>query len=164
MAPPAKIIDDFRDLTLSERSEHMSNIFSRFGERICDNNKRVLTRMLDLIAKADDNEQILLNVLATHLQKDTPEVLFYNKWPSDIGEWRGVTRLSDFMSLTGSGSEMGVSQWGRTDTCPLFAGHLEGLEEAVRSNASRDYLGTAAENLKLPAEYCELVHHTTGIY
>lgn len=169
MNPPVEIHDGFKDdLNPSERSESMSTILSQFEERMLDSNKRILSRILDLIAETEPEEQVRLDMLATHLAKETSEVLEVTTWPGDNEEYRGITRLSEFMAQTGSGGETGVCPWkytpdGRNMQGDWIADFLQSLEKAVRENASRELLGSAAENLELPAEYREFLQQTHGV-
>lgn len=169
MDPPIEIHDEFRDLNPTERSESMARMLLEIEDRMADNNTRILSRVLDLIAATEGDEQFHLDMLATHLLKETSEVLDVVKWPGDDKEWAGITRLSDFMPQTGSGSETGVCPWGYDARGRGFPSDqalksLQALKEAVRRKACRELLGSAAESLELPADYCEFYKQTAGVY
>ncbi|KAH0094300.1 hypothetical protein KCU66_g16680, partial [Aureobasidium melanogenum] len=73
--PQSEIYDPFDELSPSERSESISKALAQFGKRMEDSNKRIVERLLDTIAKTDGHEELHLDMLATHLDKDTTETM-----------------------------------------------------------------------------------------
>ncbi|KAH0372471.1 hypothetical protein KCU65_g998, partial [Aureobasidium melanogenum] len=155
----SEIYDPFHELNPSERSESISRALAQFGKRMEDSNKRVVARLLDTIAKTNGNEELHLDILATHLDKETTETIrikartdeLENTWVWDPA----ITRLSDFV-LTDSG----ISTWSEETTHDYIAGFLERLVLAVRATASRELLtDTTIDNLQLPAAFCEFTRH-----
>lgn len=50
-------------------------MLSEFEDRMADNNTRIFSRVLDLIAATEGDEQVHLDMLAMHLLKKTSEVI-----------------------------------------------------------------------------------------
>ncbi|CAD0083528.1 unnamed protein product [Aureobasidium vineae] len=152
-----EIEDEFRKLSFTERSEAMANFLSQFADHMRDNNKRILSRVLDMIAETEGDEKLHLDMLATHLEMETSEVLDVKRW--DMPE---ITSLDEYRAQSRLGDDSGI--------CPRMTGSnnyttqfLPSLDAAVRKNASRDLLGSMADILELPAEFCEFLRHTSGV-
>jgi hypothetical protein len=151
-----EIDDEFGELSPAERSETMASCLSKFGDIMCDNNKRIFSRVLDMIAETEGDDKLHLDMLATHLGIEDPKYVDFKSW--DVPE---VTSLSEYRARSHLGDDSGL--------CPRLSGqydytvgYLRRLETAVRKNASRDLLGSMAESLKLPAEFTEFLEHTSG--
>ncbi|KAG9675349.1 hypothetical protein KCU99_g7179, partial [Aureobasidium melanogenum] len=162
-----EIYDPFDSLSPSERSETMSKALSQFGERMRDNNQRILKRVLDIIASTDGDEELHLNILATHLDKWSSETVYTRTRTDDIENtlfWDPtITRLRDFEPWDWSISELKNAE--DPEKLRAYAAEfLKGLELAVRAKACRELLGdTTVDNLRLPAEYYEFARQCGGL-
>lgn len=63
-----EILDEFRDLSPTERFETTAAFLSSFADSMRDNNKRILSRVLDMIAEIEGDEKLHLDTLVTHLK------------------------------------------------------------------------------------------------
>ena len=157
MSLPVRIRDEFRELSPAERSATTASFLSQIADLMLDNNKRIFSKVLDMIAETEGDEKLHLDMLATHLAMETSEVVDVHSW--DVPE---ITSLSEYRARSRLGEDSGV--------CPRLsgsydytAGYLQSLEIAVRRNASRDLLGSMAESLQLPAEYSEFLEQASGV-
>lgn len=71
--PVNEVADELKDLTSAERSEVVADLIAQFADQMLDNNQRIFSRVLDLIAatNAKGDETLHLDMLATHLTMDT---------------------------------------------------------------------------------------------
>jgi hypothetical protein len=150
-----EIEDEFGDLSPAERSETMASSLSEFAKVMCDNNQQIFSRVLDMIAETEGDDKLHLDMLATHLDIEDPRYIDFKSW--DMPE---ITSFSDYRARTRLGDNDGGFMSGPSD---YTAGYLSGLKIAVRKHASRDLLGSMAENLDLPAEFTAFLEHTSGV-
>jgi hypothetical protein len=155
MSASDEIDDEFGELSPTERSETMASSLSEFGNVMRDNNQRIFSRVLDMIAETEGDDKLHLDMLATHLNIEDPAYIDFKSW--DMPEF---TSFSDYRARTILGDDDGICE-------PLsenyIADYLSDLETAVRKNASKDLLGSMADSLQLPAEFHELLKHTSGV-
>jgi hypothetical protein len=157
MSVSEQIDDGFGELSPAERSETMASSLSEFGDVMRDNNERIFSRVLDMIAETEGDDKLHLDMLATHLGIEDPAYIDFKPW--DMPE---VTSFGDYRARTHLGDDSGL--------CPRLSGpydytadYLSGLRIAIRKNASRDLLDSMAEDLELPAEFVEFLEHTSGV-
>ncbi|TIA76812.1 hypothetical protein D6C76_05361 [Aureobasidium pullulans] len=165
MDSPIEIKDDFKLLTPTEQYEAMADLIAQFADQMLDNNKRIFSRVLDIIGATDTkgHKTLHLDMLATHLAMETSEILEVKSW--NINEFdlpRNITSLDDLRAQSRLGNIPGTHPW-KSGSSDYITGFLQSLETAVRKNASRELLGDAAETLELPAPFCEFFKHTGGV-
>ena len=163
--PQCEIYDPFDSLSPSERSETMSKALRRAEERSSGDNQRILKRVLDIIANTDGDDELHLNILATHLDKYSSETVYTRTRTDDLENtefWDPtITRFSDFDPWD---SSVSFREPNSEESRAYVADFLRSLELAVRTNASRDLLGDiAVDNLRLPAEYYEFARQCGGL-
>jgi len=151
-----EIDDEFGELSPAERTETMASCLSKFREIMCDNNKRIFSRVLDMIAETEGDDKLHLDMLATHLEIDNLRYVDFKSW--DMPEY---TSFSNYRARSNLGDDDGI--WGQSPE-EYVQRYLSSLQIAVRKNACRDLLGSVAENLELPAEFCEFLRQTSGVY
>jgi hypothetical protein len=151
-----EIDDEFGELSPAERSETIANFLSEYGDTMRDNNKRIFSRVLDMIAATEGDDKLHLDMLATHLEIEDPKYVEFKSW--DMPE---ITSFSDYRARSDLGDDAGICEPFSED---YVGRYLSSLEIAVRKNASRDLLGNTAESLKLPAEFYEFLKHTGGAH
>lgn len=152
-----EISDEFGELSPAERHDTMANALSQFGDTMRDNNKRIFSRVLDMIAETEGDDKLHLDMLATNLDMEDPRYIEVVSW--DIPE---VTSLSEYRAWSILGDDSGICE-PIPEPDGYVARYLSSLETAVRKNASRDLLGNLVESLQLPAEFVEFLEHTSGV-
>ncbi|KAG9963541.1 hypothetical protein KCU61_g3501, partial [Aureobasidium melanogenum] len=157
-----EIEDEFSQLSPTERYDSMAGFLSQFSDHMVDNNTRILSRLLDMISETEGDEALHLNILASHLDKESNRDDDVKQWPGDDQEFRGFNSLNDFKAHSDIGNDSGICPWepGASDHIAAF---ISDLETDVRKNASRDLLGSTVETLELPSEFCEFFKHTGGV-
>jgi hypothetical protein len=152
-----EISDEFGELSPAERHDTMASVLSQFGDTMRDNNKRIFSRVLDMIAETEGDDKLHLDMLATHLETFNPREVEIMSW--DMPE---VTSLSDYRARSILGDDDGLCD-PTTEADGVIARYLSDLETEVRKHASRDLLGDLVEDLQLPAEFVEFMKHTCGV-
>lgn len=150
-----EIFDEFRELSPAERHETTASYLQEFGDTMRDNNKRIFSRVLDMIAETEGDDMLHLDMLATHLDKEGPEHIEAKSW--DMPE---ITSFSDYRARTHLEDDSGICDPRSEES---IAYYLSDLETAVRKNADRDLLGSLVDSLQLPAEFVEFLKHTGGV-
>ncbi|KAG9885087.1 hypothetical protein KCU94_g17837, partial [Aureobasidium melanogenum] len=158
-----EIEDEFSQLSPTERYDSMAGFLSQFSDHMVDNNTRILSRLLDMISETEGDEALYLNILASHLDKESNMDDDAKQWPGDNEEFREYNSLNDFKAHSGIGNDSGICPW-EPGTSDHIAAFLLELETAVRKNASRDLLGSTVETLELPSEFREFFKHTGGVF
>jgi hypothetical protein len=153
-----EIEDEFGDLSPTERSETMASSLSEFAKVMCDNNQQIFSRVLDMIAETEGDDKLHLDMLATHLDIQDPAYIDFKSW--DMPEF---TSFSDYRARTHLGDDDGGFSPNLSGPSDYIARYLSDLKIAVRKHASRDLLGSMAEDLELPAEFVEFLAHTSGV-
>ena len=156
MDSTAEIADEFGELSPAERYETTASFLSQFAETMRDNNKRIFSRVLDMIAATKGNEKLHLDMLATHIEMESWVDVEVKTW--DVPE---ITSLSEYRAWSHLGDDSGICAPIK-EPDGYVVRYLSSLEVAVRKNASRDLLGTLADSLELPAEFYEFLKHTSG--
>ncbi|KAH0288045.1 hypothetical protein M436DRAFT_46567 [Aureobasidium namibiae CBS 147.97] len=150
-----EIFDEFGELSAAERHETTATLVSQFADVMRDNNKRIFSRVLDMIAETEGDDKLHLDMLATHHDIEGPEYIEAKSW--DMPE---ITTFSDYRARTHLGDDSGICD---PESESSLAYYLSDLEAAVRKNADRDLLGSLADSLQLPAEFVEFLKHTSGV-
>ena len=159
MDSPIEIKDDFKLLTPTEQYEAIADLIAQFADQMLDNNKRIFSRVLDIIGATDTkgHKTLHLNMLATHLAMETSEILEVKSWNiNDFDLPSNITSLDDLRAQSCLGNIPGAHPW-KSGSSDYVTGFLQSLETAVRKHASRELLGDAAETLELPAPFCEFL-------
>lgn len=149
--PRTAIHDPFAELDSSEQTKVMAAHLQRYEERATDSNKRTLHRVLDTIEAIEGDDAMHLDILATHMGKESRKYCDQMTWPGDLQLEQDIVRPSD-LKVSDEWTSSGVYQPHKEE---IIAQFLRELETAVRKNADREFLGAAAETLNLPAEFCE---------
>jgi hypothetical protein len=163
MDTPGEINDAFGELEPTERCNAMTSSLSQFSDHMVDNNTRIISRVLDMISDTEGDDALHLDILASHLAKESNMDDGVQKWPGDNDQYREINSLNDFRAHSNIGKHSGICPW-EPGTNDHIAAFLLELQTAVRRNASRDLLGSTAETLELPSEFCEFFKHTGGVF
>ncbi|CAD0095621.1 unnamed protein product [Aureobasidium mustum] len=160
LEPQTKIHDPFAELSPSEQSSIMSAHLQRYEERMTDSNKRTLHRVLDIISATEGDDAIHLDILATHMGRESRTICDQKTWPGYIQLEQEIVRPSDLKTS---------EDWVSSGVLCLYeeefvASFLRDLKIVVRNKADKDLLGTATETFDLPAEYCEFARQCGGIF
>lgn len=135
------ICDEFGELSPLERHETTAILVSQFADIMRDNNKRIFSRVLDMIAGTEGDDKLNLDMLATHHGIEDPNYIEAKSW--DMPE---ITSFSDYRARSRLGDNSGICD---PVSEPNTAHYLSDLETAVRKNADRDLLGGLADSVQL---------------
>ncbi|KAH0344289.1 hypothetical protein KCU81_g4758, partial [Aureobasidium melanogenum] len=158
--PQTAIHDPFAKLDPSEQTKVMAAHLQRYIERATDSHKRTLHRVLDTISVTEGSDAMHLDILATHMGKESRKYCDQMTWPGDLQFEQEIARPSD-LKVSDEWTASGVFLPHNEENIAQF---LRELDTAARKNADRELLGAAAETLSLPAEFCEFVKQCGGIY
>ena len=61
----------------------MASLLSQFCAYMLDNNQRIISNVLDMIAATDGDETLQMNMLATHLDKISLKYMDLKTWPPE---------------------------------------------------------------------------------
>lgn len=162
MDKPVEIDDAFGELEPTKRRDAVVSLLSQFSDYMVDNNTRIISRILDMISETEGDETLHLDILASHLDKQSNMDENVTKWLGDNEQYHGIHTLNDFRTHSDIGKDSSLCPW-EPGTSDRIAAFLLELQTAVRRNASRDLLGSTAETLELPSEFCEFFKHTGGV-
>ncbi|KAG9653464.1 hypothetical protein KCU95_g12232, partial [Aureobasidium melanogenum] len=144
----------------SEQTKVMAAHLQRYEERATDSNKRTFHRVLDMISATEGDDAMHLDILATHMGRDSRIHCDQKTWPGDMRLEQEIVRPSD-LKTSEDWISSGVYCLYEAESVTEF---LQDLKIAVRNNADRDLLGIAAETFDLPAEFCEFARQCGGIF